>query len=178
MAELAFVLDTLLGLLVGAFLLRVIFQMVRADFRNPLSQAIVRITNPLVVPLRRVVPAIGRFDTAGLVAVILVQLLRTAVLFRLKLGLVPPLLLLLQASLLALADTTLLLLIVIVLVYALQSWVSPGQYGPFGRVLADVAEPILRPFRRLLPAMGGLDLSPVFAMLFLQVLRMLLTRLA
>ena len=84
MDALEYLVSTLLQLLLLVFLLRLLLQLVRADFRNPVSQAIVRITNPLILPLRRVLPPIGRVDTASVVAVLLVELVRVAILFWLR----------------------------------------------------------------------------------------------
>ena len=86
MRELSFLIDTVLSLVVGAFLLRLLFQLVRTDFRNPLVQAVVRITNPLVMPLRRVLPPVGRLDSASLVALLLAQLVRTALVMLVDFG--------------------------------------------------------------------------------------------
>ncbi len=174
MRELIFIVDSLLALVVGAFLLRLLFQLVRADFRNPFSQAIVRLTNPVVVPLRKVLPPVGRVDTASVVAVVLAQMVRTALRFSLGLGAAPSLVTLLLLAVIELLDTTLLLYLVAIFVYVLLSWVSPDGYNPVGRLLSSLVEPLLAPFRRALPTLGGLDLSPVVVILLLSVLRMVL----
>jgi YggT family protein len=174
MNELRFVFDFVFGLLVGAFLLRLIFQLVRADFRNPFAQAIVRVTNPVVVPLRKVLPPIGRIDTASVVAVLLAQILRTVVDQLLGIGAVASIGLLLALSIVSLLDTTLLLFLVAIFVYVLLSWVSPDPYNPVSRLLGSLVEPLLGPFRRALPSLGGLDLSPIVVILLISVLRMVL----
>lgn len=174
MRELIFIFDSLLALVVGAFLLRLLFQLVRADFRNPLAQAIVKVTNPVVVPLRKVVPPIGRVDTASVVAVLLAQMLRTGIVYALGAGAAPPLGSLLALAVVALLDTTLLLFLIAIFVYVLLSWVSPDGYSPVGRLLGSLVEPVLGPFRRALPSLGGLDLSPIVVILLISVLRMVL----
>ena len=174
MRELLFVADWVFACVVGAFLLRLLLQLVRAEFRNPLVQALVRLTNPLIVPLRRIAPPIGRVDTASVIAVLIVQLVATAVLTVLAgYGMPGPLPLVLRA-LVALVDTTLSLYVIATIGYVLVSWVAPDGYSPFGRVLADLVTPLLRPFRRALPTLGGLDLSPAVAILVLSVLRIVL----
>ncbi len=174
MRELHYIAGWLFTLLVGAFLLRLLFQLVRTEFRNPLVQALVRLTNPLILPLRRILPAAGRVDTASVVAVLLVQLLATAVLTLLAgFGLPGPVALLLR-SMLALADTTLSLYVVAIIGYVLLSWVAPDGYNPAARVLGDLVTPLLRPLRRALPTLGGLDLSPLVALMLLTVLQMIL----
>jgi YggT family protein len=174
MRELHYIAGWVFAFVVGAFLLRLLFQLVRTEFRNPLVQALVRFTNPLILPLRKVVPPVGRLDTASVLAVLLVQLAATAVLLLLAgYGLPSPLQLLLRATV-ALADTTLSLYVLATIGYVLLSWVAPDGYSPAGRVLADLVAPLLRPLRRALPMLGGLDLSPAVAILLLSVLRMVL----
>lgn len=174
MDELRFIFNFIFGLLVGAFLLRLIFQIVRADFRNPFAQAIVRVTNPVVVPLRKVLPPIGRIDTASIVAVVLVQVLRTVVDQFLAMGAVASPGVLLVLAVVSLLDTTLVLFLVAIFVYVLMSWISPDPYHPMNRMLGSLVEPILAPFRRALPSLGGLDLSPMVVILLIYVLRMVL----
>jgi YggT family protein len=174
MRELIFIVDTLFALVVGAFLLRLLCQIVRTDFRNPLVQAIVRLTNPLVMPLRRVLPPIGRVDSASVVAVLLAQMLRTTLVLLLAGDGLPSVLPLLLLSVVELLDTTLLVFLGAIFLYVILSWVSPDGYTPAGRLLADLVEPLLRPFRRLVPPLGGLDLSPLAVILLLSVLRMVL----
>jgi YggT family protein len=174
MRELIFVVDTLFSLVVGAFLLRLLFQLVRADFRNPFAQAIVRVTNPIVVPLRKVLPPAGRVDTASVVAVLLAQMARTAIIYAMSVGGAPSFVPLLLLSVVELLDTTLLLFLVAIFVYVLLSWVSQDGYSPIGRLLGALVEPLLAPFRRALPSLGGLDLSPIVVILLISVLRMVL----
>lgn len=176
MREIQFLVDALFSLVVAAFMLRLILQLVRvgADSRNPFLQAIVRFTNPLVMPLRKVLPPIGRLDTASVVAVILVQALRTVVNSLLLQGTVPGIGFLLASSIVSLLDTVLLLYFVAILIYVVLSWVSPDGYSPASRLLGLLVEPVLAPLRRALPTFGGLDLSPLIAGLLIVVLRMVL----
>jgi YggT family protein len=175
MRELHYIADWLFSLLVGAFLLRLLFQLVRTEFRNPLVQALVRLTNPLILPLRKILPPLGRIDSASVLAVLIVQLLATAVLTLLAGFGLPSLLQLVIHATLSLADTTLMLYVVATIGYVLLSWVSTDGYSPAGRLLADLVEPLLRPFRRALPTLGGVDLSPAVAIVLLSVLRMVLS---
>jgi YggT family protein len=174
MRELIFMFGWVFAFVVGAFLLRLLFQLVRTEFRNPLVQALVRLTNPLILPLRRIVPPIGRLDTASVLAVLLVQLAATTVLMLLAgYGLPAPLQLLMRA-LVGLLDTTLSLYVFALIGYVILSWVAPDAYNPAARVLADLVQPVLRPLRRALPTVGGLDLSPAVAIMLLYVLQMIL----
>jgi YggT family protein len=170
-----FIVDSLLMLVVFAFLLRLMLQVVRANFRNPLGQAVVRVTNWLILPLRRVLPPIGRFDTASLVALVLVQLLRKLVTLSIALGAMPGMAVLLQLSLIDLCLTVLQFYTFAIIIYALMSFVAGGGYNPAAALLGELCEPLLGPVRRIIPPLGGLDLSPVFVLIGLQALRILLT---
>ena len=174
MRELHYIAGWVFTLVVGAFLLRLLFQLVRTEFRNPLVQALVRLTNPVILPLRRVLPPLGRIDTASVVAVLLAQVLATALLMLLGGFGVPAAVPLLLHALVALADTTLSLYVVAIIGYVLLSWVAPDGYNPAARVLSDLVAPLLRPLRRTLPTLGGLDLSPLVAIMLLTVLQMVL----
>jgi YggT family protein len=173
MAALLFIVDALLTLVVVAFLLRVLMPVVRADFRNPIGQAVLQFTNPLVMPLRKLLPPAGRIDVASVVALLVVQLAKTAVL-RLVAGAGLAFVPLLVGGLHDLARTVLQFYFVAVLVYALLSWVAPGGYGPGAQLLARLCDPLLNPLRRIIPPIGGLDLSALFVLIGLQALQILL----
>jgi len=174
MNALIFIVDSLLMLVVFAFLLRLLMQLARADFRNPFAQAVVRATNWLVLPLRRVLPPVGRFDTASLVAILLVQLARKTLVAVIILGTLPSLLPLLQSAVLDLCLTVIQFYTFAIIIYALLSFVAPGTYNPAAALLGALCEPLLGPIRRVIPPLGGLDLSPVFVLIGLQALRILI----
>ncbi len=175
MNALLFVIDSVLTFAVYAFLLRLLLPLVRADFRNPLSQAILALTSWLVHPLRRILPPAGRVDTASVVALFAVQLAAVTIMFRLRTGVVFPIGQLLIASALALAIATLQLFSVLIFLYAILSLVAPGARSPATALLASLCEWLLAPIRRILPAAGGLDFSPLIAIVGLQALRLLIT---
>jgi len=171
---LVFLVDSLLTFLVYAFLLRVLLQLARADFRNPLSQAVLALTNWLVMPLRRLLPPVGRFDTASFVALLAVQLTATLILFRLRTGVIYPFVPLATEALRALVLSATLLYTVLIFVYALLSFVAPGVRSPANALLATLCEPVLGPLRRVMPVLGGIDFSPLVAIVGLQALRILI----
>ncbi len=173
---LLYILDALLSLVVWAFLLRLLLQLTRANFRNPFAAAIVALTNPLILPLRRILPPIRRLDTASLVAVIAVQLAAQALLLAIAGGGVVPLPLLLRATLIALAINVTYVLSGAVIVTVILSWVAQGQNHPLAALFYSLSRPVVRPFQRLIPPLGGLDLSPIFALILLQALRILLSQ--
>jgi len=175
MDALIFIVESVLSLAVFAFLLRFLLPLMRADFRNPLSQAILTLTNWLVLPLRRILPPMGRMDTASLVALVAVQLLATLLMFRLRTGALIPFMPLVIASLTSLAISTIRLLQVLIFVFALLSFIAPGTYSPVVGLLSSLCEPLLRPLRRVLPVIGGLDFTPLVALIGLQALLILIT---
>ncbi len=174
MPELSFLINSIFSLIVGVFLLRLLFQLMRTDFRNPFVQAIVRLTNPVVMPLRRILPPIGRVDTASVVAVIAAQLLQTALIELLYSGRLASAGRLLITALLTLIDTTLYAFLIAIFAWWVIGMVAPDAYNPVSRVLSAIVEPILRPFRRALPLIGGFDFSPLAVTLLIIVLRMIL----
>jgi len=169
-----YIVDTLMSLALFVVLARLLLQLTRADFRNPLCQAIVQLTNPLIVPLRRVLPPIGKIDTASVVAVLLVAALQVAVLSALHGGGWPDPLIWLDALALEIAHTLLWTYCYAILIYWLLSFIAPGGYSPLQSVLTSLCEPVLRPFRRVIPAVAGLDLSPLWATIAIQAILILI----
>ena len=174
MTALIFIVDTLLSLALFVVLARLLLQWARADFRNPIAQAIVRLTNPLILPLRRVLPPIGKVDTASVVAVILVAIIKRGILFALTAYGTPSLEVWVQAIVVELVTAVLRTYFYAILLYALLSLIAPGGYSPLQSVLASICEPILRPFRRLIPPIAGIDLSPLWVVIAIQAILLLL----
>ena len=169
-----YVIDTLLWLLTLAFLLRFLFQLVRANFRDPMADAIVRMTNWLILPLRRVLPPIGKIDTATVVAVLAVASIRTFALLALAgAGMGDPLLFL-RITLVDLTEMVLKIYLFAMLLYALTSFVSPGGYAPGVRLLGQLCEPILKPVRRIIPPIGQIDFSVLWVSIAIGALLVLL----
>ena len=176
MDALIFIVRTVLQvLLVTVFLLRVLFPLVRADSRNQLSQAVIRLTNPLVMPLRRILPPIRKVDTASIIALLIVQVAATATLW--LLGAYPWVNQGLQFAvevLRALAATVLQFYTFALLLSILLSWVAPGTYSPAAALLSSICEPLLKPVRRVIPPIAGLDMSAMFLIIALQALYILI----
>ena len=164
------VLDTVSSLYLMIILLRFIFQLSRADFYNPISQFVVKATNPLLIPLRRIVPGIGGIDTASIVLVLLFQMLVISLkLLLLGGGLANPLFLLALSTVMIL-DLVLKIYFWSLIIMIVASWIAPGSGNPALMLINQIVEPIMQPFRKVLPPMGGLDLSPIFAFLVIQIL--------
>ena len=166
-----FVLNTLLTLVVVVFLLRLLMPIVRADFRNPIGEAVLKVTNPLVLPLRRVIRPGRRFDIASLVALLLVQFVKTVLLLLVRGAPVRPDTVIF-AGLFGLLITVIQFYLFAVLIYALMSWFRGA--GDAERILGRLCDPLLAPIRRVIPPLGGLDLSALFLMIALQALLILL----
>ena len=174
MSAVNYIVETLLSLALFVVLARLLLQLTRADFRNPLAQAIVQLTNPLIVPLRRVLPPIGKVDTASVVAVILVAGIKIAVLVALRGAGLPDWLAWLDAIALEIVHTLLWTYCYAILIYWLLSFIAPGGYSPLQSVLTSLCEPVLRPFRRIIPPIAGLDFSPLWATIAIQALLILI----
>ncbi|MGH8199543.1 MAG: YggT family protein [Steroidobacteraceae bacterium] len=172
---LAIIIGELLSLALFVVLMRLLLQLVRADFRNPICQAIVRLTNPLVIPLRRILPPIRKLDTATVVAVTLIACILVAVGFAFS-NFPADGLLWIQQVVLTVAYAVLWIYFWSIIVYALLSLVAPGGYSPLQSVLASLCEPVLAPFRRIIPGIAGIDLSPLWACLAIQVILYFLPR--
>jgi len=169
---LIFLISTLISLYILAVMLRFLFQLTRADFYNPLTQFIVKITGPALRPLRRIIPGWGGVDIAALILMLLLQILSVWLVFGLGGRSVGPLNLFIVAVA-QLVDLAFSVFIFAILIQAILSWITPGTYNPVTSVLFSLTEPVLRPVRRLLPPISGFDLSPLVALLGLQVIRML-----
>ncbi|MWV15008.1 YggT family protein [Pseudomonas sp. L-22-4S-12] len=168
---LIYIIQTLGSLYLLIVLLRFILQLVRADFYNPLSQFTLKATQPLLKPLRRVIPGLGGLDLASLVLAILVQLLLMVVII-LVAG-ANPLAVGLQLLVWAVIAVTSLFLKIFffaMIISVILSWVAPGSYNPGAQLVNQICEPLLAPFRRLIPNLGGLDISPIFAFIALNLL--------
>ena len=169
-----FLIDTLFSLYILAVLLRFLLQWCGGDFYNPISQFLVKITHPPLKILRRFVPSIGKIDTSSLVLMLTLQMLADA-----------SILLLLNGSMInigALAITSitqLISLLINVLVFAvfaraLLSWMNPGTFNAAASILATLTEPLLDLCRKIIPGLGGIDLSPLAALLLLQLAKMVI----
>jgi YggT family protein len=174
MEAIRYIVDTLLWLLTLAFVLRLLFQWVRADFRDPMADAIVRVTNWLVLPLRRVLPPIGKIDTATVLGVLLAAAARTAVTLAFAgLGFGDPLLFA-RITVVDLVGLILRIYLFALLLYWVSSFVSPGGYAPGLRLLAQLCEPILRRVRRVIPPIGQIDFSFLWVSIAIGALLILL----
>jgi YggT family protein len=166
-SALIFLVKTLTDLYLLTFLLRFIMQWVRASYYNPFAQFVLKVTSPLVVPARRILPSVAGLDTPTLAVLVVLEIVFTWVLLRL-LGLSLPIVDLLLYSILRLVALTLWFYTVALFVYVVLSWFGDRGMNPMAALLSQILEPLLRPFRRLVPPIGGLDLSALVVILLLQ----------
>ena len=163
-----FLIDTILGFFILIVMFRFLLQMTRADFYNPLSQFVVKASNPVLTPLRRVVPGFLGVDLAAILLLIVLESLRL-MLINLLMGHSPNLLGLIILSCGELLKLATYVIIFSIFARAILSWFNPGSRHPMSRLLGSFTEPLLLPARRLIPATGGLDLAPVIVFIVLTV---------
>ena len=169
----AFLIQTLFGLYIGAIMIRFLLALVRADFYNPISQFLVKITSPLITPLRRIVPSLRGIDLASVILMLALQSAELLLIAAIRgFGIHPLGLLILSIG--GLLSLILQIYFFTILVQVILSWVAPGGHNPAITLLYSLNEPLLRRARRLLPPMHGFDLSPILIMILLQLLTILL----
>ena len=168
-----YVLQTLGSLYLLIVLLRFVLQLVRANFYNPLCQFIVKATQPLLKPLRRIIPSMFGLDMSSLVLAILVQLALMALTLLLTYGTIGNPLQLLIWSLIGVTALFLKIFFFALIISVILSWVAPGSHNPGAELVNQICEPALAPFRKILPNLGGLDISPILAFMVLKLLDML-----
>ena len=173
---LIFLLRTFADLYLLTFLLRFILQWARANHYNPLSQVVFKVTNPLVVPARRLLPSVAGLDIPTLVVLIVLEIVVTFVLLRLV-DLSLPIPRLLFYSLLRLISLVLWFYVGALIIYAVLSWFAQPSRNPMAMSLGQLVEPLLRPARRMLPPIGGFDFSVLLVIVLLQAVTIIVSSL-
>ncbi len=164
----SYLVEALVGLALYVVLLRFWMQWVRANFRNQVGHFLITTTNPVVVPLRRVLPSIGLVDTATIVLALLIAALKTTLLVLIQGG-VPPILNLVVFSIFEVLRCSVYLFFAAIIVSIIASWINPYSAHPLVTVAQSIAQPIMAPFQRLIPPIAGLDISPIFVIILLQL---------
>ena len=163
------------GLYLLVVLLRFLFQLVRADFYNPISQFVLKATNPLLMPIRRVVPGIGGIDTSSPILALAVQMvgaLLTILIVGGGVG-IDPLKLVLWSVLLIL-NLILQIYFFGLIITVIVSWIAPQSQNPALALIHQLLAPVTNPIRKMLPDMGGIDISPIFVFFTITVLKKIL----
>ncbi len=161
-----FVVNALTSLYLLVLLLRFWLPWLQADFRNPLAQGILRLTSPLVIPVRRIVPPVGRLDTATVLVAFIIQYI-AVLLMLLVIGQTAGIVPIAVTAIVKLVVLSINLFVYAIVIRIILSWVAQGAYNPATAIITTLTEPVLRPFRRLVPPMGGFDISPIFAIILL-----------
>ena len=170
---LIYLIGTITDLYVTAILLRLLLQWVRADFYNPLSQFLIKVTNPVLIPARRIIPSIGKLDTASVVVMLVLELVQLTIINQLsQAGNEFQFLLLFAVQ--KLLVTLLITYFVLIIARIIISWIANQSKHPMIPLVFQLTEPVLRPFSKLVPPIGGIDLSALFALIALRFLLLLL----
>jgi YggT family protein len=166
---LAFIINTIGQLYLFVLLLRILLPWLGADFRNPIAQAILKITSPVVVPLRRIIPPVGRIDTATVLVAFVIQYL-LILLVLLIYGTTAGFAAIASTAVVNLVLLTLRLFVFAIIIRVILSWIAPGGYNPALAIIHTLTDRVLLPFRRFIPPLGGLDLSPLLAIILITAL--------
>lgn len=165
-SAIVFIINAVTSLYLLVLLLRFWMPWLRADFRNPLAQGILRFTSPVVIPVRRIVPSFGRLDTATVLVAFVIQYL-TVLLLLLIVGRTAGFADIALTAIVKLVVLSINLFVYAIFIRIILSWISQGTYNPATAIITTLTEPVLRPFRRFIPPIGGFDISPIFAVILL-----------
>jgi YggT family protein len=175
---LGYLVQTFLTLYLVAMLLRFVLQLVRADFYNPISQFLVKVTNPLVIPLRRVIPGLGGLDLASLLLALVLQTVGIVVLLLLNELPMPNPLLLILWSALGVVGLLVNIYFFCLLGMIILSWIAAGSKHPAIYLLYQITEPVMAPVRKVLPSAGGMDFSPILIFILINIIQIALRHMA
>jgi len=167
-----YLISTLFSFYLALVMIRFMLQLVRADFHNPLSQFVVKATNPPLRLLRRIIPSLSGIDLASLVLLLGLQVLMLWLL-HMATGRAVTVSGLLLMSLAELISLTITIYLIAIIALVILSWIGPQGYNPLSGLLYSLTEPVMRPARRLLPPISGIDLSPILVIVFLQLMKIL-----
>jgi YggT family protein len=170
---LTYLVGTIIDLYIAAILIRLLLQWVRADFYNPVCQFLVKVTDPVIVPLRRVIPSIRRLDTASVLLIVALEIFSVWIASRIS---SQPLNFeqIVLFSLMKLAATLLMTYFFLIIASVILSWVGARMRHPVVPLVYQLTEPLLRPFRKIIPSIAGIDLSPLFALIVIRFLLLLI----
>ena len=174
---LIFIIWTVARLYLLVLLIRLLLPWFQVNYRNPLTQAILSLTSPLVIPLRRIIPPVGRLDTATVIVAFAVQYLAIFVVLLIG-GTSASILAISLTAVVELVSLAIMLFVFAILIRVILSWIGGGGYNPAVAMITALTDPVLRPFRRILPPFGGLDLSPLLAMILLTAVNIVIRSLA
>ena len=164
--------EFIFGILVGLVVLRVLLQLVRANFHNPIIQFLYKATNPVMMPLRKVIPAWRRLDIAGVVLAWVLLVIKRVLIFAMV-GVMPTLAGLVVIAFADLISFVLMMMLILIIVRVILSFVGSDNYHPVIPLVIQLTEPVLKPLRKRMPALGGFDFSPMIVLLVIMLLQAL-----
>ena len=168
-----FLISTISSFYITIVMLRFLFQLVRAEFYNPVSQFIVKATNPLLVPLRHIIPGVFGIDSASIVLALLLQIVTIEAIYLIQYGNFPPFVAVLVTAAFKLIASVLNIYFWALLIMVILSWVAPHSNHPVTSLINSLLQPILSRIQKIIPPLGGLDFSPMVAMIFIYCLKIL-----
>ena len=168
-----FLIRTLFDLYILLIMLRFLLQVVRADFYNPLSQFVVRASNPVLVPLRRLIPGLGGIDISSVLVMLALKMAELALIAIVVRGLEPSAVQLLIISFADLTQLAVYVFIFAIIIQVVLSWIAPGTFNPVVSLVFSLTEPLLGPARKIIPPFSGMDLSPLIVLVALQLILIL-----
>ena len=174
----SYLIQTLMNLLLLGAVMRLLLQLSKADFYNPISQILVKFTNPMVLPLRRLIPNFRLFDLSSLILAIGLQVLLIIILLKVNGAYQPSLSILVIWGLIGVAAIFVKIYFFALLAMIVLSWLAPSSYHPAIQLISQIVEPIMAPVRRALPPVGGLDFSPILIFILINIVEILLRHLA
>ena len=157
-----------------ALILRYLLTIVRVDSLNPLSTLIMKVTNPLLKPLRRTIPGYFGIDWASIISLFLVQAIEIILVALIITGGIPAFSGLTMLTIAYLLRTILYIYLFIIIIQVIISWINPNVYNPITTIMYQISEPILKPIRQFIPSSGGLDFSPLVALIIINLLMILI----
>lgn len=171
---LIFLIETLFNLYILILMLRIILQWVGAHFYNPVSQFVIKLTNPVVKPLRKLLPPFKGIDLASLIILVALEFIKLMLIIWLKIGIFAGVLGLIVMAFGDILDVILDIFFYAILISVLLSWINPRQYNPITEVLHLITDPLLRPARHFIPPIAGFDISPILVLIILQLCTILI----
>lgn len=169
-----YIVNTLVTLYQIVLLVRLLMQLTRADFRNPVARGIVQLTDPLILPLRRVLPSVRRVDSASVVAILLVSVAKVWILLLIDGFSLPGAVLVARHVGRDIVDLVLRTYLYSLFLHAILSFFVQGNYSPAQSILASICNPVLNPIRKFIPPIAGLDLSVLWALIAIQALMIII----
>jgi YggT family protein len=171
----SFLIDTIIGLYMLAVMLRFLLQWVHADFYNPISQFLVTVTNPPLKFLRKFIPGLFGIDLASIILLVALAVVKIYLIYAIS-GMTPRITGVLLLAVGEVVQLGVYVFIFSMLIRVILSWIQPGGYNPILGLINQLTEPLMAPARRIIPAFGGLDISPMLVFIFLYLTLMLVVR--